>query len=217
MLRAGDLSQNYGGTEDIAVGTPNESTSSLDQYGSVHVIYGGTNIDTSTADFLHQSNSAIPGTRESYDHFGYALAAGDFDNNGFDDLAIGVPDEDTTSGSNTGVVNVLYGYSGGLWTSAASGGRAPQVWSQSGAVEGSPEAGDRFGAALASADYDTDNRDDLAVGVPNEDSGTIVDAGAVNVIYGSGTGLTTTDNEYFDQGPLEGGREAFDRFGQVLG
>jgi FG-GAP repeat len=39
------------------------------------------------------------------------------------------------------------------------------------------------------ADFNNDGAADLAVGVPGEDVGSISDAGAVNVLYGSASGL----------------------------
>ena len=59
-------------------------------------------------------------------HFGYAMAAGDFDADGHDDLAIGAPREDVDGLMDVGRQMVLYGslFSDGfgsgdtsLWTS----------------------------------------------------------------------------------------------------
>lgn len=45
------------------------------------------------AQTLHQDSSGVSGVAEFGDRFGYAVAVGDFDNDGYDDLAIGAPDE----------------------------------------------------------------------------------------------------------------------------
>jgi hypothetical protein len=72
------------------------------------------------------------------------LAAGDFDGDGFDDLAIGVPEEDVGGASDAGAVNVLFGSAAGL-TAAGS-----QIWHQDSAgVPGAAENFDRFGNVLA--------------------------------------------------------------------
>jgi FG-GAP repeat len=42
-------------------------------------------------------------------------------------------------------------------------------------------------------DFNGDDFDDLAIGVPNEDVGGQVNAGAVNILYGSAGGLTGTN------------------------
>ena len=82
---------------------------------------------------------------EQYDYFGRALATGDFDADGYADLAIGVPYEDLDTIGDAGAVNVVYGSSGGL--SATD----DEFWNQDTAfVEGGAETGDRFGYALAS-------------------------------------------------------------------
>jgi hypothetical protein len=54
-------------------------------------------------------------------------------------------------------------------------------------VGGGAEAGDQFGRTLATGDFDSDLRDDLAVGIPLEDlvNNTRTDAGAVQVFFGN--------------------------------
>src|SRR5574337_1224048 len=49
------------------------------------------------------------------------------------------------------------------------------------------------------ADFDGDGFDDLVVGVSGEDIGGIVNAGAVNVIYGSSSGLSSSGNQIWHQ------------------
>ena len=146
---------------------------------------------------------------ETFDAFGSALAAGDFDGDGWDDLAIGVPQEDVTVGgyiSNAGIVQVLYGGPSGLSTAGL------QAWCQGGCdgLLDTAEEGDQFGYALAAGDFNADGRDDLAVGVPGEDVGAVTDAGAVNVIYGSAAGLCRgRDTQIWDQDSVvEGVAEA---------
>jgi hypothetical protein len=47
-------------------------------------------------------------------------------------------------------------------------------------------------ASEVTADFNGDGFEDKAIGVPYEDIGSIVDAGAVHVIYGSSGGLNAT-------------------------
>ena len=153
------------------------------------------------------------GTPEFDDEFGRALAAGDFNNNGVSDLAVGVPLEDIAGRENAGAVNVLYGAAGGL-----SGIGSQVFWQGPGGVAGTLEAFDWFGAAVSAGDFNNNGAADLAVGVPHEAIGPRFAAGAVNVLYGGGGGLTGTGSQGFWQGAggVAGTAETFDQFGSSL-
>ena len=58
--------------------------------------------DTGADTIWHQDVSGVVGSAEPGDRFGESLAVGDFDNDGFMDLAIGVPDEDFGSVESAG-------------------------------------------------------------------------------------------------------------------
>jgi hypothetical protein len=69
------------------------------------------------------------------------------------------------------------------------------------------------------ADFGNDGFADLAVGgVSSEDVGAIVDAGAVNVLYGSAGGLSGAGSQLFtqDSPELVDTAEAGDQFGAAL-
>ena len=146
-------------------------------------------LDAFHAQFWSQASFGFSAP-EDYDNFGRALAAGDFDGDGFADLAIGTPREDVlvAIGYNivdAGTVTVLYGTADGLSTTDA------QLFRQGGGgLDGTAEEGDFWGNALAVGDFDGDGYDDLGVGAPLHDNGTYADMGEVEVIYGSAAGLT---------------------------
>ena len=196
------------GFDDLAVAAPKEDVGSVSNAGAVNVIYGSHAGLTGSGDqIFYEGYEGVSGSPEADDWFGKALAAGDFDADGYADLVISVPGEDLGGVSNAGRVVVLYGAHNGL---SANG---QQTWKQgSGGVKNIAETNDYFGSSLATGDFDGDGFADLAIGTPDEDSGLISDSGLVNVLYGSSTGLTAAGNEtWWDEG-----REAGDRFGSSL-
>jgi hypothetical protein len=116
------------------------------------------------------------------------FAAGDFNGDGYADLAAGVPDadRDKTSLRDQGGVWVCDGSAAGL-----DYGSCRYLSQDSPGMPETSENDDHFGGALAAGDLNGDGRADLAVGAPGERVGTIAAAGAVTVLYGSPTGLTT--------------------------
>jgi hypothetical protein len=174
---------------------PNDDVGTVLRAGVVNLIYGSaTGLTSAGNQVWDQDTSGVLDAAESVDAFGTALATGDFDGDGFADLAVGVPDEDLGPIDSAGSVNVLYGTFSGL----SSAGN--QFWNQSspGIVE-SADRFDAFGAALAAGDLDGDGFFDLAVGVPEEDVGPLDSAGSVNAIYGSPSGLTSAGNQVWSQ------------------
>ncbi|MEV0721178.1 hypothetical protein AB0I37_00165 [Micromonospora purpureochromogenes] len=146
--------------------------------------------------------------------FGMALAAGDFNGDRYDDLAIGDSDEvDAGNKSHAGGVWVVPGSSSGLVFSSAKHFNQSSV-----GVPGAAESQDRFGGALAAGDINGDGREDLAIGAWGEAIGTKTEAGSVTVLYGGSTGLTATGAQFLqqDQAGVPGAAERNDRFGYSL-
>ena len=121
--------------------------------------------------------------------FGAAVATGDFNHDGYSDLAVSAPNDPVGSVASAGSVTVLYGSSTGL------GATGNQPWSRdSGGVTGTAADGDLFGQVLAARDFNSDGYTDLAIGIPGaQASGG--DAGAVTILYGSSSGLTAKGNQ----------------------
>jgi len=144
-------------------------------------------------------DTGINTTPDPLDRLGEALSHGDYNDDGYQDLAIGIPNYDFEFFeivNNIGAVLILYGGPNGLSTNINE-----QLLFQT--FESDPpnlenlngiEANDQFGQTLASGDFNCDGITDLAVGTPEESviiSGEDRDAvGAINIFYGSVNGFT---------------------------
>ncbi len=204
---------NGDGYDDMAVGVSKEDVNGLADAGAVNVIYGGPNGLRVFGDQLWTQTQLANTGPEAGDRFGRSLATGDFDGDGYDDLAVGSPNEDLGVYSDTGVVHIIYGSATGL---TASGN---QMWHQNKpGIGGSNASNQNFGWSLVAGDFDGDGRDDLAVGVKGENVGGQVDAGAVNVIYGSNAGLTAAGDQYWHRNRtgIEDVAQTEDYFGWTL-
>ena len=135
----------------------------------------------------------------------------DFNGDGFDDLAIGVPLADVGNVVDAGAVRLYAGGTSGLTF-------VTTLTQNFAGVADTAEAGDRFGSALTTGFFNADRFLDLAVGVPGEDRGRVKDSGAVHVFYGTAKGLTATGDVVFDQASrgIGGSAEAGDRFGSSV-
>jgi hypothetical protein len=67
-------------------------------------------------------------------------------------------------------------------------------------VKDSAEEGDDFGMSIAGANFGKSSHADLAIGAYGETLGTNTRAGAVNVLYGSATGITATGTQFWTEG-----------------
>ncbi|HEY7485657.1 MAG TPA: hypothetical protein VH912_14425 [Streptosporangiaceae bacterium] len=148
---------NGDGFTDLAIGSPYGTAGSAKFAGFVDIVYGSSNgLNTGKHQVFSQATAGVPGTPETSDHFGYSLASADFNQDGFADLAVGVPDEDTTNGANAGTVDFLWGTSSGL--SAAASSAADEF--------GAPAAGHRWGESLSVGDIEHDGFPELFITIP---------------------------------------------------
>lgn len=199
-LATGDF--NGDGNADLAVGTPGEDSFQ----GAVNLIYGQTGVGLTGQGWGGVNQDGLEGDGpDDGDSFGFSLATGDFNNDGFDDLAIGSYGEN----NNGGLVHTVYGSAGGITLSGN------QRWRQGrDGIDGDRESNDLFGFDLATGDVNGDGFSDLVVGVPGEDGG----RGRIHVLFGSGGGLTGGGSQLWEQGRdgLPDDDETEDSFGVVV-
>jgi hypothetical protein len=219
-LAAGDF--NADGYADLAVGVPGNGPFGFREIeGGVQIHYGlhGSigSIEWVAEHFLATGVNGVPAAepgalRVTFENrFGEVLATGDFDGDGHDDLAIGVPAGEVGGGPETlgvdgGCVLVGQGHIGGLVPFEGFLMREGLL-----GLPGVPTQLDRFGAALATGDFNGDGFDDLAIGVPNNDH-----KGAVLIVYGSEFSLLFAAHQYFDLTDLGGTAQTNGHFGWAL-
>ncbi|MGW7549111.1 VCBS repeat-containing protein [Streptomyces sp. NPDC054770] len=116
----------------------------------------------------------------------HGAVPGDFNGDGYRDAVLPAPGANVSGKEGAGAVVVLYGSASGLSTS-----RRKTITQNTAGVPGAVEAGDAFGAATATADLNRDGYADLVVGTPYEDTSKGTDSGAVTVLWGSRSGLTS--------------------------
>lgn len=200
------------GRDELAIGRPGRNVAGLTAAGDVGILRRLPDGSWPEQSNWNQEIAGVPGAPEAEDRLGAALAVGDFDGDGVDDLAIGVPGEAVGGAAAAGAVVVLYGDAGSGLTAIGS-----QLFHQdSSGVPGGAEAGDRFASVLAADDVTCDGIDDLVIGAPDEDAGATADAGTVTVLPGSAFGVTTTGAFLLEQSDFGAVAEATDRFGSAL-
>ncbi|MFH9012711.1 FG-GAP repeat protein [Streptomyces sp. NPDC017943] len=142
---------NGDGRADLAIGAPGATVAGKARAGAVSVVYGATGgPKTATRTLLTQNTAGIPGTAEADDAFGSALASADLDSDGYADLLVGVPGEDSYD-TNNGTVAIVWGSKSGL-----SGARS--LYSPFDTDY------DRYGRTLTAGDLDGDGDLDVAAG-----------------------------------------------------
>jgi hypothetical protein len=148
------------------------------------VIAGRPTISPEEVNGLWRAYGQALGSSQGGDKFGAAIAAGDFNGDGYGDVAVGVPGDDIGA-PDAGRVHVFRGTSGGL---------VPWQSIEQSDFGGEDERGDGFGTALAAGDIDGDGDADLLVGVPREDVSAggrdHADSGAAVLFAGGPDGFT---------------------------
>lgn len=180
------------GFTDLAVGAKQARVDGVEDAGAVYE-YRGSVSGLTFRRLIHQNKSGITDHCERRDFFSESLAAGDFDGDGRDDLAIGV-DEKIDGKKSAGAVHVIYGSKHGL-------GTHDELWHQNRrGVKDKCEKFDAFGEKLAAGDVNGDGIDDLVVlviGEVRQHAGEEIGR-AIAVLFGDDDGLSASGDVIFD-------------------
>lgn len=212
---AGSVGSDFDGDGfgDLAIGVPAQDVMGRQQAGAVRILYGSaTGLSSARSQMWSPASEGIPGAPRVTGYFGTSVATGDFDGDGFGDLAVGAGSEANGQVPHSGAVYVLYGGGEGL---SAEGARR--------FTQGNPGIPDRaedydtFGGTLAAGDFGRGIQDDLAISA-SEGFGEEINSGAVTILYGSGEGLLPTGAQLWSQqgDAIAGAPESGDGFGLSL-
>ena len=171
-VASGDF--NNDGFDDVVAGAPLDTVGTQAAAGEIGILMGSAG-GLSLFQFYQEGNFSGHHA-EANDNFGAAVASRDFNNDGFADIAIGIPGEDTGATASHGEVILAWGSATGIVTSGS------QTLSPS-SVGATPASNDQFGKALGLGDFDGAGGIDLVIGMPDDDIGAAVDAGSVFVAY----------------------------------
>jgi hypothetical protein len=162
---SGDV--NADGFDDIVFGAPGFDNSR----GRAYVVWGNESLLSNIP--AQKANITLNGGSIG-DKFGYSVAGTDMGADGYSDILVGAPYNDTINGSKTdaGAVYVF------------NGSRAiPAILNAGNYTRNGEFANDHFGWSVSNAfDINIDNYNDILVGAPHYDNGSITDVGKAYVL-----------------------------------
>jgi hypothetical protein len=208
VANIGDL--NNDGTNDLAVGMPNDDDGGTDR-GAVWILFMNSDGTVSDSQKISSEKGDLGHKPENGDHFGSAVAAiGDLDGDGVTDLAVGTSGDDD-GGSNRGAVWILFMNSDGTVDDLK------RIAHNRSGLEDQLKDGDLFGSALANiGDVNDDGYDDLVVGAPQTDDGGS-NRGAAWILFMQGEGEIISASKISDtKGDFDGSLHDDDQFGGAI-
>lgn len=202
--------------DDIVIGVPGETVGwgSRTKYeaGALHIVYGSAEgASGEGSQWYFQNSPEWPGRAETGDRFASALALGDLDGDGLEDLVVGIPGEDLGNHQNAGQVQIRYNPGG--WSQSDTS--VQTLYQNARGVKNRVESGDQFGYYLEVVDLIEDDSLDLIIGIPGESIAKKMNAGAVAILPGLNGQISTGNDQilYPYQSSISGNSQAEALFG----
>ncbi|MGW0710948.1 FG-GAP and VCBS repeat-containing protein [Streptomyces sp. NPDC002643] len=143
---------NGDGIGDVAFSAGNATVGGKKDAGQIVALYGSkSGLTAAKRTTISQNTTGIPDSAETGDRFGWVSAYGDFNDDGYDDLAVSAYLDSVGKDADGGTVTVVWGSAKGL-----SGGTTIK--------DPAPSSHTKWGKSLAAGDFDGDGKEDLAVG-----------------------------------------------------
>ncbi|MGW5634489.1 VCBS repeat-containing protein [Streptomyces sp. NPDC003832] len=175
---------NGDGIGDVAFSAHAAYVNGKKHAGQIVVLYGSASgVSSAKRSTISQNTAGVPGTAETGDMFGADTAFADFNNDGYDDIAVGSPGEDMGSDTDGGSLAILWGSASGIT------GKGSTV------ADPTPSSHDYWGNHLAAGDFDGDGKVDLAAGT---------NIATVQVLKGGFPGTGTAAGRYTVKPPIMG-------------
>lgn len=191
-VSAGDV--NGDGINDILIGAPSAGPTDDRYAGETYVAFGSSDgfADTISLDSLDGSNGFVINGANGSDRAGWSVAsAGDVNNDGVEDFAIGAATASPGDISNAGATHIVFG---SAELSGASFDLEALDGSNGFTIVGLNEYG-QFGSSVSSAgDINGDGIDDILIGAPGGEPGESY------VVFGSEEAF----DDFFDLSTLDG-------------
>lgn len=199
-LSSGDI--NGDGIDDMIIGNHWRDANGNVNAGETHVIFGKT---TPFASVLELSSSLIDGSSgfvvngvDARDQSGHAVASGDINGDGYDDLIIGAPYRYTYSQDRYGEAYVVFGFN----DTATDTLDLSSLDGSTGFALASPSRlwGAQAGNAVGSGDVNNDGYDDVIIGAPEAEVSGGNTEGRAFVVFGKSTSFSS----WIDLASLDG-------------